>query len=238
MMTKMMVDITPTMVDYEQQMDIKNIAIGSTREDGKVLALRRKGNKGWWVTPEKFEEIKTKARARNKKHRENNREYHISRCKKWRDENKEKNRQKNRDRYHANKEKYQASHRAWMKANRDKVNSYRRKKRRDDLQYRISENLRASFKQALASQLKSSFKSNASFTLLGCSFEQLKKHLESGFQQGMSWKNYGDWHIDHIKPLCMHDLSLKSEQKSACHYTNLQPLWADQNSSKGGRWIG
>ena len=234
----MMLDNKRSVVDYEQQMDIKNIAIGSAREDGKVLAQRRKGNKGWWVTPEKFEEIKIKAKKRNKKHRENNREYHLLRCQKWRDENKEENRQKNRDRYNANKEKYQASHREWMKANRDKINSYRRKKRRESLQHRISENLRAGFKQALAAQLKSSFTSNASFVYLGCSFKELKTQLEDGFQEGMSWDNYGDWHIDHIKPLCMHDLSVKSEQAAACHHTNLQPLWADQNSSKGGRWIG
>ena len=225
-------------IDCEQQMNIKDIKIGTAREDGKVLALRRKNNKGWWVTPEKFEQIKADAKKRNKKHRESNREYHLARCKKWREENKAESQKKNRERYHDNKEIYRVKHQEWLKNNRNHVNAYNRKRRRNNLQHRVSENLRAGFKQALAAQLKSSFTSNASFKLLGCSFEKLKVHLEKGFKDGMSWGNYGDWHIDHIKPLCMHDLSSEKEQADACHYTNLQPLWASENTSKGGRWIG
>lgn len=219
-------------------MNIKDIAIGTAREDGKVLALRRKNNKGWWVTLEKFKQIKADAKKRNKKHREDNREYHLSRCKLWRDKNKEESQKRNRERYHSNKEEYKTKHQEWTRNNRDKVNKYNRKRRRENLQCRISQNLRAGFKQALAAQLKSSFTSNASFKLLGCSFEKLKSHLEKGFKDGMSWDNYGDWHIDHIKPLCMHNLSLEEEQAAACNYTNLQPLWADENTSKGGRWVG
>ena len=219
-------------------MNIKDIKIGTAREDGKVLALRRKNNKGWWVTPEKFEQIKADAKKRNKKHRESNREYHLARCKKWREENKAESQKKNRERYHDNKEIYRVKHQEWLKNNRNHVNAYNRKRRRNNLQHRVSENLRAGFKQALAAQLKSSFTSNASFKLLGCSFEKLKVHLEKGFKDGMSWGNYGDWHIDHIKPLCMHDLSSEKEQADACHYTNLQPLWASENTSKGGRWVG
>jgi hypothetical protein len=204
-------------------MNIKDIKIGTARDDGRVLALRRKNNKGWWVTPEKFEQIK-KAQ--------------IQRCKDWREQNKEESRKKNLERYHKNKETYKAKHQEWVKNNRDHINKYNRERRKNDLQHRIRQNLRAGFKQALAAQTKSGFTSNASFKLLGCSFKKLKEHLENNFKDGMSWDNYGKWHIDHIKPLCMHDLSLEAEQKEACHYTNLQPLWAEENTSKGGRWVG
>lgn len=70
---------------------------------------------------------------------------------------------------------------------------------------------------------------------LGCSIEALKQHIESQFTEGMSWDNYGEWHIDHIKPLSKFDLSNKEQFKAACHYTNLQPLWAKDNLSKGAK---
>ena len=52
----------------------------------------------------------------------------------------------------------------------------------------------------------------------------------------MSWDNYGDWHIDHIRPCCSFDLSKIEEQEKCFHYSNLQPLWAEENMTKGGKY--
>jgi len=51
----------------------------------------------------------------------------------------------------------------------------------------------------------------------------------------MSWNNYTyiGWHVDHIKPCCQFDLSKPEEQAKCFHYTNLQPLWAEENLTKG-----
>lgn len=70
--------------------------------------------------------------------------------------------------------------------------------------------------------------------LLGCSIKFLKKHLESQFKLGMSWDNYGlyGWHVDHIRPCASFDLSKPEEQRKCFHYTNLQPLWAEENNRK------
>jgi hypothetical protein len=67
--------------------------------------------------------------------------------------------------------------------------------------------------------------------LLGYSAIDLKKHIESLFNEGMSWNNYGKWHIDHIKPISKFD---KNEDTSVVNsLNNLQPLWAFENLSKG-----
>jgi len=72
---------------------------------------------------------------------------------------------------------------------------------------------------------------------LGCSVQQLRQYLESKFQSGMTWDNQGryGWHIDHIKPLSSFNLTDKEDLKRACHYTNLQPLWAEDNLRKSNK---
>jgi hypothetical protein len=71
---------------------------------------------------------------------------------------------------------------------------------------------------------------------IGCSIPQLRKHLESQFTDGMTWGNHGAWHIDHIKPCAAFDLSNKEEQFECFHYSNVQPLWAEENMRKGATW--
>lgn len=52
----------------------------------------------------------------------------------------------------------------------------------------------------------------------------------------MSWDNFGEWYIDHIKPCCSFDLTDIEQQKKCFHYTNLQPLWAIDNLKKSGKY--
>ena len=73
--------------------------------------------------------------------------------------------------------------------------------------------------------------------LFGCKIDFLMGYLESKFTSGMTWKNhklYG-WHIDHIIPLSSFDLTDRDQYLKACHYTNLQPLWAVDNIRKGNK---
>jgi hypothetical protein len=55
----------------------------------------------------------------------------------------------------------------------------------------------------------------------------------------MTWENWAldGWHIDHIRPCCSFDLTDPEQQKKCFHYSNLQPLWAEENWSKGGKWV-
>jgi hypothetical protein len=95
----------------------------------------------------------------------------------------------------------------------------------------------ASLRSRISQAMQSIGKIEKTEQLTGCSFAQLKSHLESQFQIGMSWDNYGlkGWHIDHIRPCASFDLSRPDEQKICFHYTNLQPLWAKDNLSKGAK---
>jgi len=86
--------------------------------------------------------------------------------------------------------------------------------------------------------LKGINKSSSTLELLGCSIEEFKNHLKKNFTKGMSFGNYGKWHIDHIKPCASFDLSKAEEQKKCFNYTNLQPLWTKDNLSKNSKVLG
>jgi hypothetical protein len=85
--------------------------------------------------------------------------------------------------------------------------------------------------------LKGNCKSKHTEELIGCSIDYLKIHLEKQFSYGMTWLNYGKWHVDHIRPCASFDLSKKSEQLKCFHYSNLQPLWAVENLRKNKKEI-
>lgn len=68
---------------------------------------------------------------------------------------------------------------------------------------------------------------------LGCSAAELRVHIERQFLKGMSWSNRADWHIDHIRPLASFDLTDPEQLRAACHFSNLRPLWAEDNLRKG-----
>jgi hypothetical protein len=75
---------------------------------------------------------------------------------------------------------------------------------------------------------------------LGCTAHEACDHLESLFKDGMTWENYGrgGWEIDHVIPLAMFNLQDEDDRKRAFHYTNIQPLWAEENRKKNRHWVG
>ena len=135
----------------------------------------------------------------------------------------------------ANRDKIKVQQKAYREANKDKIKlekkAYKDNKLKTDIQYKLSHNLRT----RLRNTIKGNYKAGSAVRDLGCSIEKLKQHLESKFQPGMTWDNwtFDGWHIDHIKPLASFDLTDRQQLLEACHYTNLQPLWAIDNLSKG-----
>lgn len=119
----------------------------------------------------------------------------------------------------------------WRNKNKEHTANYHSNLYKNSLKRRLSSCLRSRLNKALNGNVKSI----KTMDLLSCSIEQLKIHLESKFQLGMTWENYGEWHIDHIIPLSSFDLVNSEELKRASHYSNLQPLWAKDNIAKGAK---
>jgi len=121
------------------------------------------------------------------------------------------------------------TNRRWLENNRQKRRDYRAKKRIEDPMFKVKENLRS--RCWIAFNNISIKKSKKTSELLGTDYETFKMHMESQFKDNMSWDNYGEWHIDHIIPLA--SANTEEELIKLFHYTNTQPLWAEENLRKG-----
>ena len=149
-------------------------------------------------------------------------------------EYRKKNPDKCREYYLKNKTRLDAINKKNREANREHVNKrqreYIKNRRLNNDSLRLLYNLRTRVRSAI----RRNTKGGSTISLLGCTIKELKKHLESMFDDNMSWDNYGlyGWHIDHIKPCASFDLSIEDEQRKCFHYTNLQPLWAKDNLKK------
>ena len=130
-------------------------------------------------------------------------------------------------------ESYNKKIREIYQIRKDKINETRRKtlqKRRDeDPKYRAMMALHCRLYMAVKE------KTGKTLELTGCSKEDLYKHLESKFTKDMTWENYGEWHIDHIRPCASFNLIDHDQQKACFHWSNLQPLWARDNIRKGSK---
>jgi hypothetical protein len=132
----------------------------------------------------------------------------------------------NRERQKRDHEKYREKRLATKRA-------YKKARLASDPEYKLNLYLR----KRLNSALKKNSKRGSGVRLLGCSISEFKLKIESLWSEGMSWENYGKWHIDHRKPLIAFDLLDPLQLAAACHHTNLQPLWKTDNLRKGAKWV-
>ena len=137
--------------------------------------------------------------------------------------------------YENNKENILTYKKDWSEKNKEKLKKqkkeYVKKRKTEDIVYYLKYICRARLYHFL--KTKNITKKNKTFEIVGCSPELLKEYLEKQFVQEMTWENRSEWHIDHIIPLS----SAKTEDElyRLCHYTNLQPLWAEDNLKKGNK---
>lgn len=176
------------------------------------------------------EKNKDKIKKSKKLYSINNKEKEKIRIDNWRKKNEQQIRVKRKKWRELNQDKIKSYKENYKKINKDKINSYFSKKRKTDIQYKLGSNLRNRLKSAI----NGNYKSGSAVRDLGCTIPELKQYLESKFLPGMSWDNWtvDGWHIDHIKPLSSFNLTDRQQFLEACHYTNLQPLWAKDNLLK------
>jgi hypothetical protein len=152
--------------------------------------------------------------------------------------------------YEEHKEEIKVQHKIYVEKNREKINErlrtyresnreiirakkreYEKNRRKIDIGFKIKMNLRNRIYCALQNKTT---KSARTLELLGCTVEFFRYWLEFQFDENMTWENYGSyWHMDHVKPCELFDMTEEEEQKLCFHWTNIQPLEGNENKSKG-----
>jgi len=164
-----------------------------------------------------------------------NKRYNDSRKDKMRDyyqDNKDIIKERNKLNYSNNTEYIKERNKKYAVRNKSVRNNYLSNRKKVDSLFHLTVKIR---NLIYISFYNGGFsKKSKTNNILGCSFEEFKKYIESQFQEGMSWENQGEWHLDHKIPVSW----AESEEKvyELNHYTNFQPLWAKDNLSKGNKW--
>ena len=142
-----------------------------------------------------------------------------------------------RDYYRTHSDVIKTKAKTYRKNNRALINKYH-----SEYYKNLNNKLRKNLRGRLSCAIKRDFSGSRNGSLvkdLGCSMQEFKVHIQSKFQPGMTWDNYGwgvdKWHLDHIKPLASFDLTNLEQFKMAANYTNYQPLWQIDNFKKGAR---
>ena len=195
--------------------------------DPEKLKERKEKNKKWRIEnaeklreyqnqyklkyPEKISETLQKSRIKHSdKIKQREREYRIN----------------NADAVHQKCKK-------WRDKNLDKLNKYKVDRRKNNPLFKLRNTIRNRINAFIHHK-----NGKKSLDMIGCTVEYLKEWIEGQFEKGMNWDNHSKdgWHIDHILPLC----AAENEEDFLVltHYTNLRPLWAEDNHIKGGkeRW--
>ena len=175
-------------------------------------------------------------------------------AKKWADKNPEKVKQYRKNQYWRDRDKRLAEHRDYYQKNKEtikaKTKAYRQTPAGKATQKRSTTKIRSTKHGQLRHNISSAVrlkllnhggkKYRASINkILPFKIEELEARLESMFQAGMTWDNYGDWHVDHIVPDSSFDYASVKDPEFVQSWAldNLQPLWASENCSKGSKNI-
>jgi len=167
---------------------------------------------------------------------QNNREAMYKRHKKYVSKNREKCLKYHKDYYHAHANKMNQQRKEWyynhLEETRERNNEYKKHKRKINISFRLSENMRHLVYQSLKGKKNGKHWED----IIGYTIDDLKKHLEAQFIDGMTWETYGKdgWHLDHIVPKSVFNFKSYDhiDFKRCWALENLQPLWGEENLRK------
>lgn len=166
--------------------------------------------------------------------------------------NREARLQWQREYYQKNREKRQQYIKEYDAANLERLIEYRKDyrkinatelnhKKREYIKKKYSVYPLSRFKKRIRTLIYTKLKNQGytkrskTFEILGCEYNKFLEHISSKFSDGMSWENYGEWHLDHIVPVAI--AKTEEEVIQLNHYTNFQPLWAIDNLRKGVNYV-
>ena len=188
----------------------------------KLYFWKMENGKEKWVSFEDLQKRKAKAAQQTRE---------------LRAKNPEKSRIESQRAYYKDLNKSRKYQKEWRMRNLEKrrkqQREYNRNKRITDPIFLAKSRFRGRLRKML--ERKKFTRKSRTAQIIGCSWEDLRKHIESQFVDGMTWENRNLWHIDHIIPMA--SAKTIEELEKLCHYTNLQPLWAKDNMSKGAKLV-
>jgi hypothetical protein len=203
-----------------------------TREYQRANTVRHGERRRRW-TKEYYQKNKEKINKRNKEEKKKHPEWDSNSYKR----NSHKYKERKVEYARKNFERTKIYNQKWRDENKLKLNEkarlYKKNKSKTNPLFKVQNSLRSRIKVALIR--RGYEKTSQTHILLGAPNEIVIKHIERQFPKGMTWENYGLWQIDHIIPLA--SAKTKEEMEQLCHYTNLQPMWAKDNMSKGKKII-
>ena len=173
---------------------------------------------------------KDKVAERNRKYQERNKEKIANQKRRYREKNKEIVAERMRKYREQNKEKVTERERKWREENKDIVTERIRKWQKANPEQQF---IRNSLNRCMDNFAGKRAKAE---NLMGYTYERLREHIESQFKEGMSWDNRSEWHIDHIKPIKAFMDEGITDPAIINALDNLQPLWANENLSKGAKY--
>ena len=176
----------------------------------------------------------------NKKYYLKNIKHEKERTKKWRLKNPEYKKEwnlKNKDHIQQYEKEYRLKNKErlkeWFLKNKQHTRDYERNKYRTDINFRLAHLCRNRILKAL----KGIGKSASTMKLIGCTIDELRRHIESLFEPWMTWENQGlgGWDIEHKKAMSNFNLIDPEQQRACCHWSNLQPMEHIANIKKGNK---
>lgn len=225
------------------------------RKEARRLSIKKYNTSVSEKKKKDYQKNKELYHEKNKKYYEENKDIIKERVKKYREENKDVIKEKKKKHYQKNKEEYSKKSKKYYEENKEskkeydkryreenkekmriKRREYKKKRLLNDPLFKLKESIRRNISDTF--RRKNYTKKSKTYEILGCTFEEFKKHIESQFEDWMTWDNYGNpydgileenktWDIDHIIQLS----SAETEEDVIIlnHYTNLQPLCSYHN---------